>query len=65
MKPQALHPSTFCLDRDLTSFRGILEEPVEDLPQPVDQYLQRLQSSTKLAQEIAGQKDRQVRPIPG
>ena len=48
-------------DTPISSFRGILEDPVEDLPQPVEQYLKQLQARMKMAQEVAGDKDHKAK----
>ena len=48
-------------DTPISSFRVMLEDPVDDLPQSVDQYLRLLQARMKLAQDVAGKKDHKAK----
>ena len=48
-------------DTPISSFRGMLEDPIEDLPQAVDQYLRQLKVRMKLAQDVAGKKDNKAK----
>ncbi len=48
-------------DTSISSFPGILEDPVEDLSQPVEQYLKQLQARVKIAQEVTGEKDHKAK----
>ena len=48
-------------DTPISSFRGMLEDPVEDLPQAVDQYLRQLKARMKMAQDVAGKRDHEAK----
>ena len=48
-------------DTPISSLRGMLEDPVKDLPQAVDQYLRQLKARMKMAQDVAGKRDHEAK----